>query len=150
MSSMGMIQLVERDASPDQRVLQYRDNPDAASFLEFERDGFHAVLWGGPDLVAVSAALLKRGYRVTAALITDAHNDLLDEAFQAEIIDLLNEGDVPEVLTLLSHRHFDAYVQAVTVASQRDHAQFRLMQFGQVEPVGQSNPDALVEALSRT
>ncbi|WP_140449111.1 hypothetical protein [Curtobacterium flaccumfaciens] len=147
---MGMIQLVERDDSPDHHVLQYRENPESASFVEFEREGFHAVLWGGPDLIAVAAALRERGYRVTAALITDAHNDLLDDEFRAEIVDLVNEGAVPEALKLLSNRYFDAFVQAVTVASLRDRAQFRLMQFGRVEPVGQSDPDTLIAALSRT
>ncbi|UXN21163.1 hypothetical protein N8D77_13525 [Curtobacterium flaccumfaciens] len=62
---MGLIQLVERDDGLNNRVIQYRDNPEERPFTEFERDGFRAVLWGGPDLVTTAASLVEQGYRAT-------------------------------------------------------------------------------------
>jgi hypothetical protein len=150
MGHMGMIQLVEKDSGPNRPVLQYRDNPRQVSFLEFEGEGFRAVLWGGPDLIATADLLRGQGYRVTDALITDAFGEDLGADFTDEVISLVNEGDTAAALELLSHDHLDAFVQTLTVSNRRAGVRFRLMQYGRVEPIGASDPETLVSALSAT
>ncbi|MCJ1715104.1 hypothetical protein [Curtobacterium sp. VKM Ac-2922] len=147
---MGTIQLVERDDGQHSRVIQYRDNPDERPFMDFEREGFRAVLWGGTDLVTTAAALIEQGYRATNVLVTDSHDEELDDGIRNQVLEALNEGDAERVLHMLSHEYFRGFVHAITMSNRRAHARFRLMQYGRVEPLGSSDPTALVKALSAT
>lgn len=145
-----MIQLVERDGGGDTPALEFRENPDHESFLTFEHDGFHAVLWGGPDLLVTAARLGEHGFRVTSVMVTDATGGVVDDEFVEYVRALVNDGQVDDALDLLSRDNFNAFVQAVTVASRAKQAQFRLLKFGGVEVIGNSAPGVLVSALSET